>query len=98
MSLPVVLRVEARAEFDEAFDWYEQQRVGLGVDFIVRVQEVFDRIADSPRLYPEGFQDIRRATVRRFPYAVLYRIEAGQILVIAVFRGKRDPHDWQARS
>jgi hypothetical protein len=29
MTLPIVLRPEARAEFDEAFDWYEQQRVGL---------------------------------------------------------------------
>lgn len=30
MSLPVVLRPEARAEFDDAFDWYEQQRPGQG--------------------------------------------------------------------
>ena len=30
MSLPVVLRPEARAEFDAAFDWYEQQQAGLG--------------------------------------------------------------------
>jgi len=33
MSLPIVFRVEAQAEFDEAFDWYEQQRAGLGVEF-----------------------------------------------------------------
>ncbi len=28
MIFPVVLRPEARAEFDEAFDWYEQRRAG----------------------------------------------------------------------
>jgi hypothetical protein len=30
VSLPVILRPEARAEFDEAYDWYEGQRAGLG--------------------------------------------------------------------
>jgi hypothetical protein len=40
MTLPIVLRREARAEFDEAFDWYEQQRAGLGVEFAERVQAV----------------------------------------------------------
>ena len=33
MSLPVVLRDEAQAEFDEAFDYYETQRAGRSVDF-----------------------------------------------------------------
>ncbi len=47
MSLPVVLRPEAQAEFDEAFDWYEQQRPGLGVDYLEQVQAVLDRIAAS---------------------------------------------------
>jgi hypothetical protein len=50
MSLPVVLRSEARAEFDEAFDWYEQQRPGLGLDFAAQVQEVLDRIGATPEL------------------------------------------------
>ena len=51
MTLPIVLRQEARAEFDEAFDWYEQQQVGLGVEFAERVQAVFDRISPMPELH-----------------------------------------------
>ncbi len=31
MSVRVVLRPEARAEFDDAFDWYERQRPGLAL-------------------------------------------------------------------
>ena len=53
MSLPIVLRQEARAEFDDAFDWYEQRRPGLGVDFVGQVQEVFDRISGR-RSCPRG--------------------------------------------
>jgi toxin ParE1/3/4 len=96
--LPVVLRQEAQAEFDEAFDWYEQQRPGLGVDFVARVQEVFDRIAGSSGLYEQVFRDVRRAAVYRFPYQVFYRVEERQILVVAVLHSKRDPAVWQERA
>ena len=98
MSLPVVLRPEARAEFDEAFDWYEQRRSGLGVDFVVQVQEVFDRISTTPELYAQILRDVRRAVVRRFPYSVFYKIESQQVVVLAVFYSNRDPKMWQERT
>ena len=65
MSLPVILRTEAQAEFDEAFDWYENQRPGLGVDFAERVQEVFDRISANPHIHGVVFQDIRNQLFAR---------------------------------
>jgi len=37
MSLPVVFRRLARAEFDDAADWYEQRRAGLGAAFTAAV-------------------------------------------------------------
>lgn len=98
MTRLVVLRPEARAEFDEAFDWYERERAGLGEDFSLRVQEVLDRIAETPGLYQRVFGDVRRAVVRRFPFSVLYRVEKYEILVLAVFHGKRDPSIWQMRA
>lgn len=97
MSLSIVFRVEAQAEFDEAFDWYEQQQAGLGVDFLTCVVEVLDRIESLPEVYELVFEDVRRAIVRRFPYLVLYKVESSQIVVLAVFHSKRDPQDWQDR-
>src|SRR5439155_25855346 len=88
---------EAKAEFDAAADWYEQQRPGLGVDFIARVREVLDRIAANPRLHSAVYGDVRKAVVRRFPYVVLSREDAGEVVVIAVFHTSRDPSVWQAR-
>jgi hypothetical protein len=48
MSLPVVLIPEARDEFDEAFDWYERQKKGLGITFSDHVQRVYG-MTGSPR-------------------------------------------------
>ena len=98
MSLPVVLRPEARAEFDEAFDWYEQQRPGVGVDFVTQVQEVFDRISPTPERYAQIFQDIRRVVVQRFPYSLFYKVEPQQVVVLAVFHSRRNPKIWRART
>ena len=97
MTLPIVLRPEARAEFDEAFDWYEQKRAGLGVEFAERVQAVFDRISAMPELHAVVHRDVRKALIRKFPYAVFYRVRVGRIVVLAVFHGKCDPELWRSR-
>lgn len=97
MNVPVVLRAEAQADFDEAFDWYEALRPGLGTDFAVQVQQVFDRISANLLSHGLVFQDVRKAIVQRFPYSIFYRVEVAQVLVLAVFHGKRDPSIWQGR-
>ncbi len=98
MSLPVVLRDEAQAEFDEAFDFYEVRQAGLGIDFAARVQRVFDHIAANPLSHRSVLSDIRKAVVTRFPYSVFYRPHADRIEVIAVFHSSRDPAIWQGRA
>ncbi len=97
MSLPVVLRDEAQIEFDEAFDYYEGQRAGLGIDFVVRVQQVFDRISANPLLHAVVLGDVRKAVVTRFPYCVFYRPHADRVEILAVFQTSRDPAIWQWR-
>ncbi len=98
MSFTVVLRPAAEAEFDEAYDWYEQQRAGLGVDFAEKVQQSLDRLALMPQVHAPVFQDLRRAGVRKYPYSIYYRIEGTQVVVLAVFHMKRDPKIWQGRA
>jgi plasmid stabilization system protein ParE len=97
MSYPIRLLPEAKAEFDAAADWYEQQQAGLGVDFVARIREVFNRIAANPQLHAAVYGDVRKAVVTQFPYVVLYREEAGEVVVIAVFHTARDPSIWQSR-
>ncbi len=81
MSLPIVLRDEAQSEFDDAFDWYDSQRAGLGSEFVAEVQTVFDRIAVTPLLHRAVLADIRKAVVRRFPYCVFYRPHDDRVAV-----------------
>jgi plasmid stabilization system protein ParE len=85
MSLPVRFLPEAKTEYDAAVDWYEQQQPGLGVDFVAKVREVLQRVANMPRMHAAVYQDVRKATLKRFPYVVLYREDQGELIVVSVF-------------
>jgi toxin ParE1/3/4 len=98
MSLPVILRRLAQAEFDDAADWYEARRAGRGAAFTAAVRQVLTTIASQPEAYPEVHGDVREAPVPGFPYAVYYRSESGQVTVLAVFHTSRDPGEWQRRA
>src|SRR5206468_3890096 len=90
MNRPVVLRRIARAEFDDAADWYEEQRAGRGAAFTAAVRQVLVEIGARPEAHPEVYGEIREALVSRYPYAVYDRPEPGQVTALAVFHTSRD--------
>ena len=95
--MSIVLRPEAEADLHEARDWYEAQRPGLGGDFIEEVDAVFQRLAAAPQRFPKLHGDLRRALVRRFPYAVYFLSNKTQITIVAVLHQRRDPAVWLKR-
>lgn len=98
MEYVVVFRPEVQGELTTAYRWYESKRVGLGRDFMERVDEQVNRLTQNPKLYPVVYRDVRRAVLRRFPYAIYYRIVSSRVIVTAVFHGRRDPGEWQRRN
>ena len=97
MNSPIIINPEAEADLAEARIWYEVRRPGLGDDFLLCVEEVFETIRRTPTLYPKVFQELRLALIRRFPFAAVYRSENDQITVVAVYHTRRDPREWQGR-
>ena len=65
MSLPLVFHPDVQPEMDDAYQWYEQKKVGLGDDFLAEVEQVFDRISKMPEAHSVVLQDVRRALPRR---------------------------------
>jgi toxin ParE1/3/4 len=97
MIHPLTVEPEAQADLDNAYQWYEQQRRGLGARFLDAVEETFDRIRQSPTRFAVVHNDARQALVKKFPYVVCYLFRNGHVAVIAVFHGHRDPGGWQSR-
>lgn len=85
---------EAELEIIEAFQWYEEQSFGLGGEFLRAVQQSEAMLARNPFQYQVQYKDIRRAFLRRFPYALHYIIEGDNVSVLACFHFRRDPQVW----
>lgn len=97
MTRRIIVRPEAEDDLYAAFDWYESQRPGLGLDFAREISHSIDAIAESPLLYAPIDGTIRRALARKFPFAVYYLTSEEQTVVIAVLHCARDPETWKGR-
>lgn len=98
MTLEVVFRRAARAEFVDAAARYEAQRPNLGAEFIEEIERCVARAAEQPQSYAVIYKNTRRVTARRFPYSIYFRAESRRVVVLAVFHGSRDPSVWRGRA
>jgi plasmid stabilization system protein ParE len=87
------LRYTSRASNDLAiaFEWYEEQRRGLGFDFLDCVEASIETIQQMPKLYAKHHEHFRRALIRRFPFSIFFTIEEKEIVVHAIFDNRQDP-------
>jgi len=97
MKCEVRLRDEAERDLADAAIWYEQQRQGLGNEFLSEALAAFNAIAERPLQYQIVRRDTRRALTRRFPFGIYFRIETTQIVVVAIMHGSRHPNRWKTR-
>jgi toxin ParE1/3/4 len=98
MTLKVVFRPAARAEFDGAALWYEDRQPGLGARFVAEIQYAVELASRHPERHPIKHEQIRCLRARRFPYSIYYLVEQDRIVVLAVFHARRDPAIWQSRA
>jgi toxin ParE1/3/4 len=97
MSYEIIVRPEAAREVQEAFDWYEEKSEGLGLEFLRAADACMAGIQRNPLVSPTMHQDIRRALMRKFPYALFYIVKDERIIALACFHAKRNPMDWLRR-
>jgi plasmid stabilization system protein ParE len=66
---------EAELDLDEAHLWYHGQAPGRAADFLAAVNACLTTIQRHPQAFTLVDPTMRRALVRRFPYAIFYEIE-----------------------
>jgi plasmid stabilization system protein ParE len=93
---------EAEEETQQAAQWYEDRRRGLGLEFLAAVDAAVQRIRDDPLQFStlETLPDeanVRRFLLKRFPYAIIFEVISGEIRILAVAHGRRRPQYWKQR-
>jgi hypothetical protein len=95
---------DASVEFRSAALWYDEQRAGLGGEFVAAVNDLLQRIVSTPESFPHWPGStrldgtIRKATVMRFPYLIAFEQHRHDIVVLAVAHQKRRPLYWLRRA
>lgn len=102
-SWPGVLELLAAAEeeLEQAANWYEDAREGLGLDLLVEVLRARELVSEHPEVGGLWLADgvpagVRRVLLRRFPYHLVYVTEPRSV-VVALAHLRRKPGYWAAR-
>ena len=82
-------------DIEAAFNWYENEQPGLGLEFLDELRTTYGRIAEGPLKYKDLRDGIRRALLRRFPYAVYFVVEGDLAVILTVLHASEDPAKWQ---
>ena len=91
---PVIFLRPAEAEMLDAAQYYELQAPGLGVDFLARIEAAVQDIGRNPEQWPIIQANTRRRLIKRFPFALLYRVDPDQIVIQATMHLHRRPDYW----
>jgi plasmid stabilization system protein ParE len=87
----------ARREAEEATDHYENEREGLGSEFIDSLEEALKRVELFPSAWSKLDDNCRRCRLKRFPYGAVFRVHEDTIYVLAVMHLHRKPGYWRER-
>lgn len=81
---------DALLDMQESFIWYEDQKEGLGDEFLESVYRSTEKILKNPYLYQFRYKEIRIKIVTRFPYRIFFVIQERTIIIHAVLRMSRN--------
>jgi hypothetical protein len=98
MTFEVVFQPEAKSEFFEAVNWYENQLPGLGKEFAKEVFSAVERAQIQPDMFLQVRGGARRIPLKRFKaYRIYFAIIGNVISVISIFHGARNPAELRHR-
>ena len=75
---------EADAELTEACRWYSHNRQDLDLEFMQCIDDVLARVVSNPHFFPVVYRNLRRAVVRRFPFAMKSQLMRSRSLQFSI--------------
>jgi hypothetical protein len=91
MAYKIEIRPLAAIEIIEAYDWYELQREGLGMEFLMELEIFYTTLQQNPDTYSYYQKPVRQGSLDRFPYTVVYETFDEVIVIYSVFMYRQDP-------
>jgi plasmid stabilization system protein ParE len=97
MSQRVRFFLEASEEIEGAANWYGRRSPAAQATFLREIDHAITAILDAPQRWTSYIDGTRRYVFRKFPYSVVYFVDDGMVLIVAVAHDKRRPGYWRRR-
>jgi toxin ParE1/3/4 len=91
----LIIKPFAESDASNAANWYNDQRDGLGEEFLLTLDAKISAIQRNPNQFQIIYKGIRRALTERFPYGIFYTIEHETITILAIIHSSRSPKSWK---
>lgn len=89
---------EAEIDFDSSYLYYSDDSFTLADSFYKQIDESLETIRKYPLSFQKIHKNIRKFTVKHFPFIIYYQIEKNTIQIIAIFHTSRNPRIWKERT
>jgi plasmid stabilization system protein ParE len=89
--------VEALEEAEAAAAWYAARSPSAASSFDAELAAAEQAISQYPLAWPPFESDTHRYLLRRFPFSVVYYLEAHRAVIVAVAHAHRRPGYWRSR-
>lgn len=89
------IREEAVVDLQSSVRWYNEQKEGLGTEFLDDLDSAIQVLKDGPLMFQIVHRDLRRLTLTRFPFIIVYQVQGNVVTVLRVFHTSRGPRGWK---
>jgi plasmid stabilization system protein ParE len=94
----LVVTPPALAELHDAAAFYTMKaNVELGLAFVAEFERTANLVLDNPLLGTVFRSTRRRYILRRFPFSIIYQVNAEELRILAVAHHRRRPGYWAPR-
>lgn len=91
MKYHLIIKEEAYFDIEDAYLYYEENKLGLGELFLTTLENYLERVQLHPKHYQIKRKPFREAFIKDFPYVIIYEIENKNVIVYAVFCTYKNP-------
>ena len=99
MFFKIIYSSEVYEDLQNAIDFYNSRKKGLGTQFFKTVKNQISQIKSNAYGFQVRYNDVRCMPLNKFPYTVHYKLvsETKTIKIVAIFCDYLNPEIWDGR-
>jgi toxin ParE1/3/4 len=97
MAHSISIIQEAEQEIEESLIFYAEISPQLLLELLAEIESVKTDILKNPFRFQAVSKNYRKASLKVYPYKIIFRILPQEVLILAFAHHKRKPNYWRHR-